>query len=123
MNILRSINYIYPDLEFGKDFEVIDYSDWKWPYIKWHNDIIPQPTQAELETAWEQVQIELQKEEENKHTKEKIEKVLYPYLLLSIKSWWIIKNWNLNKLNLILDKVWITQEQIDNYLLELEKNL
>ncbi len=30
-----AIQYIYPDLEFWKDFEVLDDSQWEWPYIIW----------------------------------------------------------------------------------------
>lgn len=54
ININDSIKYIHPTLEFWKDYIVQD--DWQWPYIKWYNKTIPQPTQAELEIAWVSVQ-------------------------------------------------------------------
>jgi len=69
MEYIPAIRHIHPTLEFGKDYEVIDNSDWKWPQIKWYNTTIPQPTQAELDTAWiavqQQEQIELLKKQKS----------------------------------------------------------
>ena len=51
MDIYLTIKHIYPDLT-DNDFMVLDDNQWKWPYIKWYNTEILQPTQAELEVAW-----------------------------------------------------------------------
>ena len=57
MNITLAIKKIYPELIFNTDFNVTD--KWNWPILTWNNIEIPQPTQAELETAW----IEVEKEQ------------------------------------------------------------
>jgi len=54
MDITLTVAYIYPELFFWKDFIVED--NWNWPELKWNHPTIPQPTQAELETAWAEVQ-------------------------------------------------------------------
>lgn len=70
MEIYLAIKQIYPELT-DNDFMVLDDNQWEWPYIKWYNTEIPQPTQSELETAWlefvklqEQEQLKKQKAEE-----------------------------------------------------------
>ena len=63
MEITLAIKYIYPDLEFWTDFEVLDDNQWEWPYIKWYNKDIIQPTQEELLSAWVEVE-KIQKKEE-----------------------------------------------------------
>lgn len=55
MEIYLAIKHIYPTLT-DKDFNVMDNNQWEWPYIKWYNKEILQPTQAELETAWVEVE-------------------------------------------------------------------
>ena len=72
MEYTLAIRHIHPTLEFGKDYEVIDYSDWNWPQIKWYNKTIPQPTQAELDTAWIVVQQEEQAQLDKKQKSERI---------------------------------------------------
>lgn len=52
MNITQAILFIYPYLEFGKDFEV--YLN-NYPSIKWYNKKILQPTDQELQDAWIQL--------------------------------------------------------------------
>ena len=59
MNKAQAIKYIYPELT-DEDYIVQD--DWKWPYIKWYNKTLPEPTISELETAWIEVD-KLQKKE------------------------------------------------------------
>ena len=54
MNIALSVLYIHPSLIPEKDFTVID--NWSWPELTWLNKTIPQPTQAELESAWLEVE-------------------------------------------------------------------
>ena len=54
MNIMQSILYIYPTLEFIKDFIVEDKGN--WDEISWYTTEFTQPTQAELETAWAELQ-------------------------------------------------------------------
>ena len=62
MEISLTIKYLHPTLEFWVDYVVLnDWKEWDSDYIKWYNTDITQPTQAELESAW----IELQ-EKENK---------------------------------------------------------
>lgn len=55
MEIYLCIKYIHPTLT-NDDFLVLDDNQWKWPYIKWYNTEIIQPTQEELETAWVEVE-------------------------------------------------------------------
>lgn len=52
MDITKTILYLHPTLEFWKDFIVYDNMLWEWPKITWYNQIIPQPTQAELDACW-----------------------------------------------------------------------
>jgi len=70
MNISQSILQIYPALEFWIDFIVIDNSDWKWPQLEWYNTEITQPTQAELETAFMELEIIQNKETKIKEFKQ-----------------------------------------------------
>lgn len=70
MDITKSIEYLHPTLVFWKDYIVSDDNQWEWPYIVWHNKSIKQPTQAELETAWVEVQA-LQQAEQTKKDKRK----------------------------------------------------
>lgn len=58
MDLVRAINYLYPDASPLSDFTVRDDSDGNGPYIDpaaWKLDA-PIPTQAELEAAWEAYQ-------------------------------------------------------------------
>ena len=54
MELSLAIKHIYPSLT-DVDFLVQD--DGNWPYIKWYNTEIPQPTQAELENVWAELQV------------------------------------------------------------------
>lgn len=55
MNVSKSIQHIYPQARQLIDFIVQDDSDGNGPYIAQWNLPQPQPTQAELEAAWELV--------------------------------------------------------------------
>jgi len=72
MELTRTIEYIYPNLEFHIDYIVRDDNQWEWPYILWYNKEITQPTQAELETAWLEVEKIQKLEEINNSFNEKI---------------------------------------------------
>jgi len=76
MEIALAIGYIYPDLIRWTDYEVLDDNQWEWPYIKWFNKTIKQPTQAELETAWVEVVLLQEAEESKKAKKEAILNIL-----------------------------------------------
>lgn len=52
MQITAAIEYIHPNLQWGVDYRVLNDSQWGWDYIEWYNTTIPEPTQAELNTAW-----------------------------------------------------------------------
>ena len=54
MDYIKIIKHIYPALVFWKDF-LIQW-DLENPDITRYNTTIPQPTQAELETAWVEVE-------------------------------------------------------------------
>jgi hypothetical protein len=53
MNIALSILHLYPDADSMRDFLVQDDSDGKGPYIAAWNLDAPQPTETELQAAWE----------------------------------------------------------------------
>lgn len=53
MNITQAIVHIYPNAVPMKDFIVQDDSNGNGPYIKGWKYSQPQPTQQELEAAWE----------------------------------------------------------------------
>lgn len=72
MDINKSIKKIYPELEFDKDFIVFDNSDGKGQQIKWLNKKVKQPTKAELEKAWIEVEKEIKAEQIDKETRETI---------------------------------------------------
>lgn len=76
MNISQSINKIYPELEFDKDFIVFDNSDGKGQQIKWLNKEVKQPTKTQLEKAWIKVEKELKVKEVSLKTGENILKRL-----------------------------------------------
>lgn len=63
MNIYLSVKHIYPDLT-DSDFRVED--TWKWPELHWLIISIPRPTEEELQTAWLEVEKQLQLEEAKK---------------------------------------------------------
>ncbi|MDT3427687.1 hypothetical protein J2Z22_003250 [Paenibacillus forsythiae] len=56
MNISRAIQYLYPDVDVMRDFEVWDNADDKGPYIAVWNLEAPEPTEEELQAAWEAYQ-------------------------------------------------------------------
>ena len=72
MNISQSIKKIYPELEFDKDFIVFYNSDGKGQQIKWLNKKVKQPTKAQLEKAWVEVEKEIKAEKIDKETRETI---------------------------------------------------
>ena len=53
MNYSLAILYLYPTFT-DIDLKIID--EGNWPEIKWYNTEITQPTQAELETAWDSLE-------------------------------------------------------------------
>jgi len=75
MEISLAIKYIYPNIIRETDFNVLDDNQWDWPYIKWYNTSFKQPTQAELETAWVEVQALQQAELDKQAKKEAIDKI------------------------------------------------
>jgi len=77
MNKAQSILYIYDDLINWKDFEV--FQNWEEQLIKWHNKEIKQPSQAELETAWIEVEKEIKTKEINTAFQSKIDNYLSKY--------------------------------------------
>ena len=72
MNISQSIQKIHPTLQFDKDFIVFNNSDDKGQQLKWLNKTIKQPTKAELETAWVEIEKEEKKQEIDQETSKKI---------------------------------------------------
>lgn len=74
MEITLAIRYIHPTLN-NNDFMVMDDNNGKWPYIKWYNKEIKQPTQAELTTAWDQVLLIQKATEDKLFKKEAINKI------------------------------------------------
>ncbi|NJJ37812.1 XkdW family protein [Paenibacillus apii] len=56
MNISKAIQHLYPDVDVMKDFEVWDNADGNGPYIAVWNLKGPQPTEEELQAAWEAYQ-------------------------------------------------------------------
>jgi peptidoglycan hydrolase-like amidase len=75
MNLTQSILKIYPTLKFWIDFIVEDMSDGKWPQLKWYNENISQPTQEELESAWQEVVAEQELIKTKLQKKEAIENI------------------------------------------------
>ncbi|GGG06710.1 hypothetical protein GCM10010912_59210 [Paenibacillus albidus] len=53
MNIASAILHLFPGKSPLKDFEIRDDSDGKGPYIAEWNLEEPQPTEEELQAAWE----------------------------------------------------------------------
>jgi len=72
MNIVQSILTIHPTLT-DNDFIVEDH--WKWPILTWLSKTIKQPTQAELDKAWVQVQALEKAELIKKQKKAEIDKL------------------------------------------------
>lgn len=62
MNTKRCIEKIFPDAVDGVDFEVVDNSDGKGIVIVEWNLPDPQPTEAELNTAWVTVEDDIARE-------------------------------------------------------------
>lgn len=56
MNIALAIKYMYPNAKTPQDFEVIDLNNGEPAFISEWNLSEPQPTEAELQAAWEQLQ-------------------------------------------------------------------
>lgn len=55
MELLHTIKS-FKEFNEGVYYHVVDNNDWVWPILSWHNDQKTQPTQAELETAWVEVE-------------------------------------------------------------------
>ena len=55
MEITLAIRYINPTFT-NDDFIVLNDNQWEPDYIQWYNKEITQPTQAELETAWDSLE-------------------------------------------------------------------
>ena len=77
MNYIESILYINPTLELFSDFDVWD--DGTWIKISWYNTEITQPTQAELETAWAELQPIQQEEERQANIRKQISETLIDF--------------------------------------------
>ena len=60
MDIILTLRHLYPTLKDEVDYDVVNL--WQWDILNWLNTEIPQPTQAELETAWAELQT-IQQEE------------------------------------------------------------
>jgi len=60
MNIAKAVLKINKNLD-DNDFIVEDH--WQWQVLLWKSDNIQKPTQAELETAWAEVEAEEQSTE------------------------------------------------------------
>ncbi|WP_025691971.1 XkdW family protein [Paenibacillus zanthoxyli] len=56
MNKAQAIMYLYPEANPLRDFEVRDICDGNGPYIAVWNLDVPQPTEEELQAAWEAYQ-------------------------------------------------------------------
>ena len=56
MEISLAVKYIHPTLEFYKDYIVKD--DGQWEYLEWNTTEYTQPTQAELQTAWDSLELD-----------------------------------------------------------------
>jgi hypothetical protein len=56
VNIVQAVIHLFPDADPMQDFIVQDDSDGNGPYIAAWNLGDPQPTEAELQTAWEAYQ-------------------------------------------------------------------
>ena len=97
MNIALSVLYIHPSLIPEKDFTVTD--NWSWPELTWYNKTIPQPTQADLESAWLEV-VKLQDIET--HKQEQAESIAKIATLTD----------QLNQLALIMEEMVLERETI-----------
>jgi ATP-dependent Clp protease ATP-binding subunit ClpA len=56
MNIAQTIVYLYPEAKPFIDFVIQDDSDGSGPYIAAWNLPDPQPTEADLQAAWDELQ-------------------------------------------------------------------
>lgn len=56
MDITQSILYIHPTFKFWVEFKVINDWQWNWDIITWITTDHTQPTQAELDAAWVEVE-------------------------------------------------------------------
>jgi len=75
MDIVKSIEHLHPTLVFWDDFIVSNDSQW-WPdLIEWITTEYTQPTQAELDTAWAELEIIQQAEQTKIEKKMAIAKV------------------------------------------------
>jgi hypothetical protein len=89
MEITLAIKYLYPTLEFWKDFQVLDDNQWAWPYIIWNTEDPTEPTQQELETAWaacviqEEIQVKMDRIYE---INSELVKLNYPWVAITIPS-------------------------------------
>lgn len=54
MELGATISYLYPNLENGRDYILMDKGE--GPVIVSWNAGVPQPTELELQTAWEEYQ-------------------------------------------------------------------
>jgi len=116
MDLLNTIKYIYPNFLDLEDYMVVD--NWNWPEIQWYNTEITQPTQAELETAWAEVQIEMEIKSKMKRLDEINEKVL--------RLWWTnilkdIPEFEAKRLATI-DTLTTEAEEIKTFLIAQDKN-
>ena len=73
MNITLSVLRLYPQLMFWVDFIVED--TWNWAEFKWYNKDIKQPTEQELQLAWNEILTEQEINKYKTEKKEAIEKI------------------------------------------------
>ena len=52
MDIVLTIEYLCPALEWGTDYKVTNDGQWNWDVIEWYNTQVTEPTQPELDAWW-----------------------------------------------------------------------
>jgi len=75
MDIVKAIEQLHPTLKFWTDFIVSNDSLGEWDVIEWITTEYTQPTQAELDTAWAELETIQQAEQAKIEKKLAIEKV------------------------------------------------
>ncbi len=112
MEIYLTIKYIYPSIT-EEEFQVLDDNQWEWAYIVWNTTKITQPTQAELDSAWAELQIVQAKQED-------IKTFCDAYNLVTNINYKLSTcNENINKQWCTLENKALIQMQIDNFTIKL----
>lgn len=113
MDIVKTIEYLHPTLEFWPDFIVSNDSQW-WPdIITWITTEYTEPTQPELDAGWIAYQAEQAKQAD-------IKAFCDAYILVEKISYKLSScNENINKVGCSQDNKDLIQMQIDDFEIKL----